>query len=68
MKRVSAISPDRANQLGAHAAEAENQIRWALESIARADYASAKERLRDAQERCDIIRQACYWEPGEVQP
>lgn len=62
MKRVSAISPERANILGAHAAESQNQILFALEAISKGEVARAKERLRDAYERCDIIRQAGYYE------
>ena len=64
--RSNPIQVDRANNLGAHAAESENQIRWALAALARGDVASARERLKDAEERCAIIRETCYWEAQPV--
>jgi hypothetical protein len=61
--RKSPIAAGRANVLGAMCAEADNQIRWALEALEKGDIKSARERLRDASERCDIVRNECYWEP-----
>lgn len=60
--RKTPISPERANFLGAHAAEAENQIRSILMALERGDHLNVTERLKEAEERCQLIRQECYWE------
>jgi hypothetical protein len=31
--------------------------------LEKGDIKSARERLRDASERCDLVRNECYWEP-----
>lgn len=56
------IEPKHANSLGAHAAESQNQIRFALAALERGDIASARERLRSAHEYIDIVRNECYWD------
>ena len=61
--RTSALTAERANVLGAHAAESENQIRFALRYIAEGNIEAARARLKEAEERMAIIRLECYWEP-----
>jgi hypothetical protein len=65
MQRKNAISAERANTLGAHAAEIENQLEWIKQKLRVLDPASAEYVaccLEDAKERASIIRNACYWE------
>ena len=64
MIRKSAISPERASQLGAQVAEAENQIQAVVySSMVSLLSESDIRRVKDALERLAIVREACYWEP-----
>lgn len=60
--RKTAVSSELAQSLGAHAAEAEVQLDFAYLALAKGDVAAAKLHMKDAQERCAIIRNYCYWE------
>ena len=57
--RTTSISPEQANALGLSAQHSEAQIRWALDALSRGETANARERLRDAQARCESIHKAC---------
>ena len=62
-QRTSPLSPERANALGAHVAEAEHQLRGVLVRASLLGDKTASVAVREALERLEIVRLECYWEP-----